>query len=101
MGTNPPEVWQPKPGDRLIGVFVGIKRHVGPKGLDSQVLLRDEAGKFTAIWLNPWLKENIQAYGLQPRARKKWDLMVVTFLGQRPDPDGCSYNAYSLIVDKE
>jgi hypothetical protein len=89
------EVWQPAPGEQLLGVLVGHQKAVGTYGENYQILIQDERGNTTAAWLTAWLKENLRAQGAE-----KGDLVAITFLGKKQSPAGRPYNAYSLIVDK-
>jgi hypothetical protein len=89
------EVWQPEPGECLVGVFIGSQKAVGTYGENYQMLIQDESGKVTAAWLTQWLKENMNAQDAQ-----MGDLIALTFLGEKQSPAGRNYNAYSLIVDK-
>ena len=89
------ELWQPDPGDSLIGVLIGSQLAVGTCGENYQMLIQDEAGTTTAAWLTPWLKENMRVQGAETG-----DLIALTFIGKKQSPAGRNYNAYSLIVEK-
>lgn len=93
--ATPIELWQPDPGDCLIGEIVGSQKAVGPFGENHQVLVRDENGHVTATWITAWLKENLRAQGAQ-----QGDLIALTYLGKKRSPRGQQYNAYSLIVER-
>ncbi|KJV05169.1 hypothetical protein [Methylocucumis oryzae] len=92
----PIEVWQPEPNESLIGEYIGSQKAVGIYGENYQILIKDENGQTTAAWLTPWLKDNLKAQGAT-----EGDLVAITFLGKKQGPAGRSYNAYSLMVDKE
>lgn len=89
------EVWQPEPGECLVGVLIGSQKAVGTYGENWQMLIQDEKGTVTAAWITQWLKENMRAQGAEVG-----DLIALTFLGKKQSPAGKNYNAYSLIVDK-
>jgi hypothetical protein len=89
------EIWQPEPGESLVGVLIGHQKAVGAYGESYQILVQDETDNVTAAWLTTWLRENLKAQGAN-----KGDLMALTFLGKKQSPSGRNYNAYSLIVDK-
>jgi hypothetical protein len=93
--ANAIELWQPDPGDSLIGVLIGSQKAVGTYGENYQMLVQDEAGQVTAAWLTQWLKENMRIQGAETG-----DLIALTFLGKKQSPAGRHYNAYSLIVEK-
>ncbi|MGZ8930280.1 MAG: hypothetical protein ACXW0O_04770 [Methylosarcina sp.] len=89
------EVWQPQPGECLVGVMIGWQKAVGTYGENYQILIQDETGTVTAAWLTPWLKENLKA-----QEAEQGDLVAITFLGKKQAPSGRAYNAYSIAVDK-
>ncbi len=93
--THAIELWQPEPGESLIGVLIGSQKAMGTYGENYQMLIQDEAGQVTAAWLTQWLKENMRVQGAEVG-----DLIALTFLGKKQSPAGRNYNAYSLIVDK-
>ena len=95
------KVWQPRVGDSLKGRIVGTRKVVGNYGEGRQLLVEDEYGNVTAVWLNQWLENNLDAQ----RARKG-DLITLTFLGQKASKTrryytpNRSYNEYKLVVHK-
>jgi len=89
------EVWQPVPGESLVGILVGHQKASGVYGENYQILVQDESGAVTAAWLTQWLKENLKTQGAEAG-----DLVSLTFLGKKTSPAGRGYNAYSLIVEK-
>ena len=98
---TPIKVWQPRVGDSLKGRIVGTRKVVGNYGEGRQLLVEDEYGNVTAVWLNQWLENNLDAQ----RARKG-DLITLTFLGQKASKTrryytpNRSYNEYKLVVHK-
>ncbi|MFI3157515.1 MAG: hypothetical protein QX199_15315 [Methylococcaceae bacterium] len=89
------EIWQPVPGESLVGILAGHQKASGVYGENYQILVQDESGAVTAAWLTQWLKENLKAQGSEVG-----DLVALTFLGKKTSPAGRGYNAYSLIVEK-
>ena len=90
-----PEVWQPEPGESLIGQITGSQKASGQYGENYQMLVKDETGQTYAVWLTPWLKDNLKAQDAE-----QGDLIALTFLGKRQSPSGRTYNGYSLTVEK-
>ena len=90
-----PETWQPEPGEALIGQITGSQKASGQYGENYQMLVKDETGQTYAVWLTPWLKENLRVQGAE-----QGDLIALTFLGKRQSPSGRMYNGYSLTVEK-
>jgi hypothetical protein len=89
------ELWQPEPGESLLGELVGSQLAVGTYGENHQILVRDESGNIIAAWLTAWLRDNLRIQNAE-----QGDFVAITFLGKRTSPAGRNYNAYSLIVDK-
>lgn len=89
------EVWQPVPGESLVGILVGHQKASGVYGENYQILVQDEHGAITAAWLTQWLKENLKAQGAEVG-----DLVCLCYLGKKQSPSGRQYNAYSLVVEK-
>lgn len=89
------ELWQPEPGDSLIGILIGSQKAMGTYGENYQMLIQDESGQVTAAWFTAWLKDNLKVQGAETG-----DLIALTFLGKKQSPSNRNYNAYSLIVDK-
>ena len=52
----PVELWQPEPGDSLIGLLTGSQKAVGAYGENYQILIQDESGQLTAAWLTQCLQ---------------------------------------------
>ena len=90
------DVWQPEPGNSLIGEYTGYQAIEHPKyGKQFQIFIRDETEKVTAVWANNWIRNNLKAQGLA-----MGDFVAITYLGQRPLAAGGYYKAYSIAVDK-
>jgi hypothetical protein len=89
------EIWQPVPGECLVGVLVGSQKASGTYGENYQAIVQAEDGSLHSFWLTAWLRDNLKAQGATTG-----DMLAVTFLGKRQSPAGKFYNAYSLIVDK-
>lgn len=90
------EVWQPAEGESLAGVITGSQKASGAYGQGTQALIQDADGKVWAVWLTTWLSENFKAQGAEIG-----DLCVITFLGKKTGGFGKTYNAYSLVVEKD
>ena len=90
------DVWQPEPGDSLIGEYTGYQTVEHPKyGKQYQIFIRDENDKVTAVWANQWMRNTLKAKNLAIG-----DLIAITYLGQRPLAAGGFYRAFHVTVDK-
>ena len=90
------EVWQPEPGNSLIGEYTGYQEIQHPKyGTQFQIMIKDEHDKVTAVWANSWMRNTLKAKNLEVN-----DLIALSYLGQRPLASGNYYKAYSIVVDK-
>ena len=83
---TPIDVWQPRIGDSLKGRLVGTRKVVGNYGEGRQLLVEDEYGNVTAVWLNRWLEKNLNA-----QDARKGDLITLKFLGQKASKTPCYY----------
>jgi hypothetical protein len=98
---KPIKVWQPRAGDSLKGRLIGTRQAVGTYGENSQLLVEDEYGNVTAVWLNRWLEKNLNA-----QRASKGDLITLTFLGQKASKTrryytpNRFYNEFELVVYK-
>ena len=75
------EIWQPEPGDSLIGILIGSEKAVGTYGENYQILIQNESGSIPAAWLTAWLKENLKVHGAEVG-----DLIAITFSGKKQSP---------------
>ncbi|MDP2902977.1 MAG: hypothetical protein Q8N96_07675 [Methylovulum sp.] len=93
--ASTPELWQPEPGEQLLGVLIGHQKAVGIYGENFQILVQEESGAVKAAWLTDWIRDNLKVQGAEAG-----DLIALTFLGKKQSPQGRFYNGYSLIIDK-
>ena len=89
-------VWKPEPGEILEGVIVGWREVDGPYGLQWQAVTQTVMdGRMSAVWLNPWLKDELKRLGA-----RRGDLMSLSFLGRETSRRGSAYNRYTLAIVK-
>ena len=89
------EIWQPAPGDSLVGVFIGHQKVADLYGENYQILIQYETNAVMVVWVNQWLSNN-----LNTQKAELGDLIALKFLGQKKSAAGRSYNAYNLIISK-
>lgn len=89
------KLWQPQPGDALIGELFAKREIATQYGLNEQFILRDETGKLHAYWLTDWIEKNLRAQGATYGC-----LVALTFEGKHPKKSGGEYNMFSLMVEK-
>ncbi len=77
--THTSNIWNPKPGDSLIGTIEGLQSSIGEVNERAQLLIRDENDVVTATSYTPTLKWHVDEAGA-----KKGDLVAITFTGLDP-----------------
>jgi len=88
-------VWKPTPGETLEGVIIGSRKVAGPFGEQTQALVQTPDGAVMAVWLTPWLLEQLRA-----QAAELGDLLSLTFHGKEQGARGTAYNRMSVTVLK-
>ncbi len=89
------QVWKPAPGDTLEGIITSSRKVSGPVGEQSQVIVQTPDGAVVAVWLTPWLLEQLRA-----NAAELGDLVSLTFHGKEQGARGQSFNRMSVTVLK-
>ena len=92
MGTDP-VIWEPEPGDILVGTFIRYERGEWNHNDTSIALIEDETGRYIFVWLASAVLNN-EFQKLSPR---RGDRVAIKCFGPI---EGVSYRGYRLIVDK-
>ena len=90
------EIWQPVAGETLVGVIAGSETVTHPLyGDQHQMLVRDEYGAITKVWLSKYLRDNLRS-----QHAEQGDLIALTFGGKRKNAQGREFNAYTVVIEK-
>ena len=87
--------WRPEPGDELAGEIVGMRPRIGPYGEGKQLLVKTAEGKTYAVWVTPWIGDQLRAYKAETG-----DGFGIVFLGKETSRSGARYNSYELVVER-
>jgi hypothetical protein len=92
---NAIKLWNPKPGDTLVGVLTESQRLTGECGDNYQIRIVDEKFIVHAIPQKPWLRNELSAQGAVVG-----DLVSITSWGKAIGSPGRKGDAYSIVVEK-
>ena len=88
-------LWNPAPGDELVGRIVGMRPAIGAFGEQQELLLETSQGETKALWMNSWIEATLRSYHA-----KVGDVVAIGYRGMEESTRGTRYRAFDLVVER-